>query len=297
MHRFNIIGIDLGSNTLRVALMNSSFETLKAREFIVGSARNLRVGGKLDLEAKKRILNALKVVKKEFPLTNNPHIAVATEAFRMASDADELFAYIKDQFDINFRVIKAIDECKFVSLAVKKRLELLGLNFRAPLIVDLGGASTEISFGKIFKSFEFGIIRFYNDYSNLASMMINSSHTTKNAKEFITHLQPDGIILSSGVPTTLAALKLDLPYSEHLAYLVNGISIKFSELPKFRDEVLRYSKEEADYKLGDNRQMLVLAGIILLESLFGEKKEFVVIDDGLREGIMISEILRRLDDI
>ena len=59
-----MLGIDLGSNTLRFALLDDNFEILKSSESIVGSARGLKDGGKLAEDAKERILNALKKIVK-----------------------------------------------------------------------------------------------------------------------------------------------------------------------------------------------------------------------------------------
>ena len=52
------------------------------------------------------------------------------------------------------------------------------------------------------------------------------------------------------------------------------------------------SENEAVLKLGENRKDLMIAGIMLLKSLLQDfaKTEFVVVDNGLREGICIDFI-------
>lgn len=296
MQPFKIIGIDLGSNTLRAALMNSNFKTEISKEFIVGSARNLRPGGKLDAFAKERILKVLDEISTIFDFKSYPCVAVATEAFRLASDSAWFFSEILSKFGIKFSIIKGENESKFIEIAVKKRLEILKLNIKNPLIIDLGGASTEISYNGNYKSFKFGIVRFFNEFNTQNLQSKNVAFITKDAKEFITHLSSGGIILTSGVPTTLAALKFGLDYQNYDPNLVNGKIIKFGEFAKFRDFLTNLNPLEAEKKVGKNRQELIIAGLFLLESLLEGNDKFIVIDDGLREGIMISEILRRLND-
>lgn len=296
MQPFKIIGIDLGSNTLRAALMNSNFIIEISKEFIVGSARNLRPGGNLDSFAKERILDALYQISTTFDFKNTPCVAVATEAFRLASDSGEFFSQISSKFGINFTIIDGVDESKFIEIAVKKRLQILGLDIKNPLIIDLGGASTEISYNGIYKSFKFGIVRFFNEYKTPNLQSKYTPFIVKDAKEFITHLSSGGIILTSGVPTTLASLKFGLDYQNYDPNLVNGKVIKFSEFAKFRELVGNLGPIVAEKRVGKNRQELIIAGLFLLESLLDGKDNFIVIDDGLREGIMISEIIRRLDD-
>lgn len=272
--------------------MDSNFNTLISKEYIVGSARNLKPGGKLDISAKGRILDALSQISQIFDFKNTPHIAVATEAFRLALDSSEFFSQIYAKFGIKFIIIKGEDESKFIEIAVKKRLEILGLDIKNPLIIDLGGASTEISFNSSYKSFKFGIVRFYNEFPTINLQIKNAPLITEIAKKFISHLSSDGIILTSGVPTTLASLKFGLNYENYDSNLVNGKTILFSEFAKFRELVMSFTEDEAVKRVGKNRQELIIAGLYLLESLLDGFSEFIVIDDGLREGVMISEILR-----
>ena len=86
--------------------------------------------------------------------------AVATAAFRKASNTNEIFTRLKQEFQIDFKVIDAKIEAKISVLGMKRGLLNLGLNLDCGYC-DLGGASCEFSFRDNFQSFDFGIISFY----------------------------------------------------------------------------------------------------------------------------------------
>lgn len=288
-----IFGIDLGSNTLRGVLMNKNGEIVKSAEFIVGSARNLQAGGDLDIDAILRIKSALKKMDKIFDFKSCENsVCVATEAFRMAKNSAEFFDEIWREFGVEFKIIDGDDEAKFVRLGILNRLKLLNLNAKNPLCIDLGGASTEISNNERSKSFKFGIVRFCNEFSKFSDKIKNANLVVSEARSFINSLEFDSIILTSGVPTTMVALRKNLSYESYQSDLINGEILKFGEFDFWLERILNFSDEEAILKLGENRKDLMIAGIMLLKSLLQDfaKTEFIVVDDGLREGICINAI-------
>ena len=270
--------------------MNSEFEILNSHDFMVGSARNLKPGGKLDVNARERISLALQKITQIYDFNSHKHIAVATEAFRLASDGELFLDEIHKSFGIKFKIIDAISEAKFIELAVKTRLKTLGIESENSLFIDLGGGSTEVSFNGRYKSFKFGIVRFYNEFGSddVSSMQTNAKLVTKEAREFIGGLNPSRVVLTSSIPTNLAMVKFSLKEPK----LANGKMLEFSDFERYRDEILNSSSEVNEANYGKDRAHLILAGIILLESFLAKFSEFIVIDDGLREGIIIDEILK-----
>ena len=53
------IGIDLGSNTLRICAMDESLNIFLSDEIVTGVARGLKAGDALNLKAKDLIINSL----------------------------------------------------------------------------------------------------------------------------------------------------------------------------------------------------------------------------------------------
>ncbi|AQW88005.1 exopolyphosphatase, Ppx/GppA family [Campylobacter pinnipediorum subsp. caledonicus] len=296
-----IIGIDLGSNTLRIALIkheNGICFVEKSFEAIVGSARGLRENMLISDEAKERIFNALKLAKEEFDFSLFEHIAVATAAFRIAKNSDIIFKQIQELFGIKFQIISGDSEARYINLGVKNALNRLEIPNKNYVCIDLGGASSEISDGNTFRSFKFGIITFFEEFKTIKDMSENVSSVVKQAKEFLSSFKKDFIVLTSGVATTMAALKLGIDYDDYDANLINGCSLDIQDFTDLKQMLIELCDDKADIVVGKNRKMLVVAGMILLKELLkDESVKIITIDDGLREGIVVAYFKREFDKI
>lgn len=281
-----MICIDLGSNTLRACKMNENLEVVDSFEKIVGSARGLSQSG-LANQAMDRIENALDELIKHFDFSNG-YFAGATQAFRISPNAKDFFNRIKEKFGIEFDIIDGVSEAKFTKLGILNRAEKLGLDTDFALSIDLGGASTEISFGDKFESFSFGIVRFSEKCNaDIGKFNDFADDTTIKAREFMREFDFNSVILTSGVPTSVAALILGMNYYNYQAKLINGYVLKFDDFTKVHNMIL--SSKEPEILVGKNRVDILLAGIYLLKSLLkGVNCPLVVIDDGLREGLGIA---------
>ncbi|EAJ5689871.1 phosphatase [Campylobacter fetus] len=289
-----MICIDLGSNTIRVCAMDDNLEITQSYEKIVGSARNLSIEG-LSMAAKMRITEALGEIIVTFDFKNDSHIAVATEAFRLASNAKDFFYDIERDFGIKFNIISGNLEAKLARLGVENRALKLGFHIDESLLIDLGGASTEISFANEFKSFKFGIVRFCEECcSDEAKFKIVAKDKIQDALSFISKFNFKNIILTSGVPTSVVALKLGLKYENYDAKMINGAVL---DLEDFDAALLKLSlSNDKDSLVGKNRTSLVIAGIYLLKPILEEfSVPYIVIDDGLREGIAVASKLGLLN--
>ena len=283
-----VIAIDLGSNTFRVALIKkvqNGFSNEQIYEKIVGAARGLNESGKIGFEAKNRLFEAIAEAKSKFDFTKFKCVAVATEAFRVASNSEEIFSEIREKFGINFHIIDGQAEAKLTFLGVQNALKKLGINDKFSLI-DIVGARSEIGEDGQFISFKFGIITFYERFKMLDLMQENAKIYTKEAMEFLTSLNNRLIVLTSGVPTTIATLKLGLNYESYDPKKVSGYELKNDDLAWFINELLKMDDKSADVAVGRSRKYPLIAGTLLLKELLnGQNAKFIVIDDGLREGV------------
>ncbi|WP_086239006.1 Ppx/GppA phosphatase family protein [Campylobacter devanensis] len=275
-----MIAIDLGSNTIRACKMellsSGLFECVYSFERIVGSARGLSHTG-LATDAMERIRTAVAQLCTEASFSSS--IAVATEAFRQASNSSEFFRDIRAEFGIEFNIISGEVEAYLTRLGVENRAKILNLNLKDSLLIDLGGASTEISFGEVSRSFSFGII---------TALESNKRAEISMAIEFIKQFKFNNIILTSGVPTTVASLKQGLNYANYRADLINGVQIKNTDL-NWAANLLKTTPNK-DELVGKNRADLIVKGCEILSNLVGFSP-CIVIDDGLREGLFIAKKL------
>ena len=242
-----MIAIDLGSNTIRACKMrrlgSGNFECEYSFERIVGSARGLSHTG-LATDAMERIRTAVAQLCTEASFSSS--IAVATEAFRQASNSSEFFRDIRAEFGIEFNIISGEVEAYLTRLGVENRAKILNLDLKDSLLIDLGGASTEISFGEVSRSFSFGII---------TALESNKRAEISMAIEFIKQFKFNNIILTSGVPTTVAALKQGLNYANYRADLINGVQIKNTDL-NWAANLLKTTPNK-DELVGKNRADLI----------------------------------------
>ena len=283
-----VIAIDLGSNTFRVALIKkeqNGFSNVQIYEKIVGAARGLNESGKIGEEAKNRLFEAIVEAKSKFDFAKFKCVAVATEAFRVASNSEEIFIEIREKFGINFHIIDGQAEAKLTFLGVQNALRKLGINDKFS-IIDIGGASSEIGEDGKFISFKFGIITFYERFKTLDLMQENAKIYTKEASEFLTSFDNRLVVLTSGVPTSIAALKLGLCYENYDAKKINGFELKMSDFDHFISELLKLDEAAANVAVGKDRKFPLIAGTLLLKELLSEQEaKIIVIDDGLREGV------------
>ncbi|EAJ0335709.1 Ppx/GppA family phosphatase [Campylobacter lari] len=312
-----MLGIDMGSNTLRAVLMDENFNKLKSEEFIIGTAKNMQ-NDIISDEAIERIFNALKILKeKKYDLSQAK--AVATAAFRKAKNTEFIFEKIQKDFKLDVKLINAKTEAKLSILGMQERLKALKL-FRKNLnYCDLGGASCEISNDKFSKSYDFGIIsfyermhfkaikpsayvRFFKKYpQNLArikdeKLKIHLSPYPAHLKQLVLKafnlskdikLKGNFFILNSGVPTTLCAYKQNIKYKDYLEESVNGKMLKRKDFFDFALKIWNLEQEKAKIYLGENRKKYLIAGSMILFALFNKQK-LIVIDDGVREGVCIA---------
>ncbi|MCV3456201.1 Ppx/GppA family phosphatase [Campylobacter sp. CNRCH_2016_0050h] len=312
-----MLGIDMGSNTLRAVLMDENFNKLKSEEFIIGAAKNMQ-NDTISDEAIERIFSALKILEeKNYNLSQAK--AVATAAFRKAKNTKLIFEKIQKEFKLDIKLIDAKTEAKLSVLGMQERLKALKL-FRKDLsYCDLGGASCEISNDKFSKSYDFGIIsfyermhfkaikpsvyvRFFKKYpqnlvrikdeklkihlspypAHLKQLALKAFNLSKDIK-----LKGNFFILNSGVPTTLCAYKQNIKYKDYLEESVNGKILKRKDFFDFALKIWNLEQEKAKIYLGENRKKYLIAGSMILFALFNKQK-LIVIDDGVREGVCIA---------
>ncbi|MCR8684046.1 Ppx/GppA phosphatase family protein [Campylobacter ureolyticus] len=282
-----LVGVDLGSNSLKISLMNAKFEVLKTDEFGIQSAFGLKEN--LSDIAKNKIILALEKISKNYDLKNA--LAVATEAFRVAKDSGEFFKLLNDKFGIKFEVISPLKECELTKLAVYKRCEMLGASTSNLAIVDLGGASCEIVLDEKFKSFKFGIIKVFNNFLNLENIEKNAKFITKEANKFLKNLKPKNIVLNSTISKKLLNLKQNYKNSKIL---------EFDDFKKLKKLILNNTKshlKNSDEQAMDSQILsernLLLCGIYLYENILKGFDDFIIIDYGLKEGVIIEKILKK----
>ncbi len=299
-----IIGIDLGSNTLRVVKIDCKNKN-RVEEFerVVKTADKLHESGIISNEAKGRVIEAILRAKKKINF-NTEIIAVTTEALRSAKNSNEILNEIKVKTGVEFKVISGEDEAKFTTLAVKEALKNLNYINKNFLLVDVGGGSTEIIIdGVIAKSFKLGIIPIAQKYKTKENIEKNIKKEFKEISLFIKEIykkykKPLLFVATAGTPTTISAMKLGLDYESYDYKKVSGSKLKIEDLDIELEKLLKVDLKTREKLVGVGRSDLIVAGVLILKELLILTKfnECIVIDDGLREGIAIAKCLNKVKE-
>ncbi|WP_348518300.1 Ppx/GppA family phosphatase [Campylobacter sp. CCS1377] len=324
-----MLGIDLGSNTLRAVLMDENFNKIKEVEYIIGAAKDLNKSSNIGSEAILNLKNALKdLLIKGYDLKNAK--VCATAAFRKAKNASEICKEIWEEFGLKIKIIDEKTEAKLSILGMKEGLRKLNISSKQKAFCDLGGGSCELSFDELFRSFEFGIITFYekairnktNSFSNhlnfskkmLEKFKKNTLNKSRD-KKFILHFlikdkmlkklaflafdevmhaqrhlskfKGKNIVLNSGLPTSLLSMKMKMSYENYQASRINGKKIFLQDFLNYGIKLWHMPEHKAQIWVGKNRKNYLVAGCFLFYALYNRQK-FIVIDEGLREGICIA---------
>ena len=183
-----VASIDIGTNT--VLLLIAEVDQEKKVDAILNEYRIPRIGkgllpGKPISENKVMdLFNVLNEYEKIIEENNCERVLVtATNAFRIASNNDEIAQKIWEQFHWKVNIVPGEDEAYLSYLGavsdVKDEAEIL--------VIDIGGGSTELIFGNrntvsYRKSFHTGVV------SGTEKFPLNDPPTTEQVQEFEQHL-------------------------------------------------------------------------------------------------------------
>lgn len=293
-----MIAIDLGSNSLRMIGYDCGRKCFTAEfEKIVKTAELLHSEGIVSAAAVERILKGFEEASSTFDFDNELCVAVTTEAMRRASNSKAVLEEIREKTGISFEVIGAHKEAELTLLAVDRRLQHLGFK-GSFLLIDIGGASTEIIFKKgnlsETKSFPVGIVTMASKFPSRSDLDLNLMKELSHIKEYVDDYyvregKPDFFVATAGTPTTIAAFSQDMKYDSYDADRINGSTLNYFDCTKALDRLLNLSYEERAAYVGVGREELIVSGVMIYASFFRllNYEDSVIIDDGLREGLAI----------
>ncbi|WP_424687001.1 exopolyphosphatase [Halarcobacter ebronensis] len=299
-----VTAIDLGSNSFRVLIYDClNNEVLGEHNEVVGMADGLSETNCISTEAQQRVVDAINTSSEKLGYDPSKAICVTTAAMRLANNSTEVLSYFKKQTGAQFKIIDGKEEARLTLLAVKYALKREKINSSKFILLDIGGGSTEIIVNdedeSISHSFNFGIVTLtqkYNNYEDLNKELQTHKKDIKNFLEENNVATKDyTFVATAGTPTTIAAIKLGQDFFHYNKDAVNGTKIKIKDLDECL-ELFRNSSTSTITKLvGRGRVEFIEVGVYIYKTIFEvlDKKESIVLDDGLREGVAINSCLLR----
>ena len=291
--------IDIGTNSCRLMIADSKNNTvnplIKKVEFTrLGEGVNKTK--MLDPEAVNRTLKVLKEYKKISDSYNSEKIlAFATSAVRDSSNREEFLELVKRECGIIINCISGIEEGK---AAFVGGTSFLDSHYSKVLLVDIGGGSTEFSYGvpkKIpehVKSFDLGAVRFKEMLEEGTTYQELENHINNELSK-IDFITSDFELLGVAASITgQIALYYDEPYdpakSHNKKLTLDMIRDNFHKLSKMSvEEIMKLPSINA------KRADVITSGtFLLLKILEYFNKEYILTSEiDLLEGHFILNIL------
>ena len=291
--------IDIGTNSCRLMIADSKNNTVNT---LIKKVEFTRLGEgvnktkMLATEAVNRTLKVLKEYKKISDSYNSEKIlAFATSAVRDSSNREEFLELVKRECGIIINCISGIEEGK---AAFVGGTSFLDSHYSKVLLVDIGGGSTEFSYGvpkKIpehVKSFDLGAVRFKEMLEEGTTYQELENHINNELSK-IDFITSDFELLGVAASITgQIALYYDEPYdpakSHNKKLTLDMIRDNFHKLSKMSvEEIMKLPSINA------KRADVITSGtFLLLKILEYFNKEYILTSEiDLLEGHFILNIL------
>ncbi|BAK73370.1 exopolyphosphatase [Arcobacter sp. L] len=299
-----IVSVDLGSNSFRVLKYDClNHKIVLEYNEVVGMADGLVDTGIISKEAMLRVVSAIKHSSEVLNYKPENAVCVTTAAMRKAKNSKEVLEFFKNETGINFEIINGDEEARLTLLAVKYALKRENINSDNFILLDIGGGSTEIIVNTkdkySAKSFDFGIVTMTQKFLKNHDLHNDLENKKIEIKQFLDLLNLDlsnySFVATAGTPTTIAAIKLGQDFFSYDRNIVNGAIVNLEDLANSLDIFKNSSKEEIARLVGRGRVEFIEVGIFIYKAIFEvlNKKESIVLDDGLREGVAINYCLTK----
>jgi exopolyphosphatase/guanosine-5'-triphosphate,3'-diphosphate pyrophosphatase len=305
--------IDIGTNSVRLLVVrlnpNHSYTILSRQK------QQVRLGeGEFDDdEIKAEAIGRLVVVCKKFTdlarsFSTEEFVAVATSAMREAANQSEVLHLLRQEAQIDVRVISGQEEARLIYLGVASGVHI---EDRQAFFIDIGGGSTEISVGgdrtyQYLESFRLGAIRLSNLYfppdatgpvpaDQYKRIQHHIRDTIIHSIKKIHSLKPVIAIGSSGTIMNLAEIA-------QKAIHQNGSTgdpvLSGKDLQKIIDLLCSLPLDQRRKVPGMNpeRADIIIAGAAILESFMKELglDSIMTTGRGLQDGLLV-DYLSRMD--
>ena len=298
--------LDLGTNNCRLLIARPAgpegFRIVDSFSRIVRLGEGVATTGMICDAAMDRTIAALAICAEHIRKSGATHVrAIATQAARLAGNADILIARARDEAGIALRVISAEEEADLAALGCAP---LVGRKYKGALIFDIGGGSTEIihlrrgPWGlekKFAASLPFGVVTLSESYGARAQSRegFETMQTVMRG-----HFAPyaglafdtghEHLLGTSGTVTTLAALAMKLPRYNRAR--VDGSWHEVRKILKVVDRTAGLDVKAMARlgPVGPERADLMLAGTAIFAAICAlwPSRMLRVADRGLREGML-----------
>ena len=289
-------GIDIGTNTLLLLIMSKDefghLTILHDEHRIARLGEGINYTGSI---AQSAIQRARLILEEYAAILSQYHgiqvRAIATSAMRDATNAQVVKAELEQALGFPIEIISGLEEASLTFLGSREE-------FPNPVIIDIGGGSTEIMQLKndeeAFMSLDIGAVRLTDQF--IKQLPIEKD-ALNQAQSYLREMLGDcsisldsTIIATAGTPTTLAAM--DLCIDDLSSPNIHGHELSIQKIASMSDRLLSSTLEEIVLIPGVHPQRadILPAGTLILLMILKQlqAKSCIVSKKGLRFGIVQS---------
>ena len=288
--------IDLGSNSFHMLIAKSmagGLQTIGRVKRKVRLAAGLDDNNLLSLEAMQRGWECLALFAERLQDIPTQNITiVATATLRLATNADDFKLRAEEILGHKVNVISGELEARTIYKGVAHTSSCTGKQ----LVIDIGGASTEVVIGQGFearhyKSLNIGCVTFLERYFKDCQLNeANFNAAIKAARNVIDEIAPEyktaGWQLASGASGTVQAIQ-EIMVAQHLNEMLT-----LEKLYSIKQQSIAYKTiAELDLPgLSEERRLVFVSGLAILIALFEslEIEQMGLAGGALREGVLYS---------
>ena len=290
--------VDIGSNTTLLLVVESEedgFAVLEDEIYFTRLAEGLQQTNQISQNALIRLEKAFQSIKQKLDSLNVDHISiVATSASRQAKNQNEIFNLAKK---FQFNDLKIISPDEEASLTYVGAFFGLGHEVSNPLVIDIGGGSTELVNSEKSYSLNMGSVSLTEKFltPNPLSRIerINLSQFIKKQFEPLDSFfqtEYTTLIFVAGTPITLAFLEKNTSDPNE----VHGLVLTKNILNFWLDKLSKLSVEERKSvpHMSEHRSDVIISGLFLLREVLDQtqKTEFIVSATGVRYGLILEQL-------
>ena len=309
MNRVGVI--DIGANSVKFMLTEVEEDGyFRIVDELTSSLRlcyDLLEGDRITDQKINDTISTLKTFKSLCTISGaNEIIAIATDAFRIATNKDSFLKKIKEELDIEVIILSEEEEIYYNYLGV-----INSIYFNNSLLVDIGGSSTHLAWiidGDIRESVTLPIGTVNLTYKfNLQDRILKEdleqalSHIS-NELDSLNWLKDANFDSVIGVGGTLRSLgrinrrRTRYPFDISHNYIMSDLDVHdVYNLVKCKDLKLRRKVEGLSYERSD----IIVGGISIFQRIidFVDNQDIIISGRGLREGIMYEYINTHISPI
>jgi exopolyphosphatase/guanosine-5'-triphosphate,3'-diphosphate pyrophosphatase len=277
--------VDIGTNSCRLLIAEKAqpWQTLYRGLVTTRIGEGVDSQGKISPAAVERTIKGLQELQELITRFQVEKMrVVGTSALREAANREEFVKRVGRELNWQVDIISGEEEAQLSYLGVRSGLLL----DKPPLVVDIGGGSTEFMIENSFPwyiSLPIGAVRAAEaDWSDAQILSLLAPLDQKS-------ITPDfPLVVVGGTATTLAAMQLKL--SVYDSRLIHGQSLTIDQIQYWRDHLAAMSLEERQKVIGlqPQRADIIVPGIRILTLIMAKLgyEEMLVSESDILDGVI-----------